>query len=211
MIFNLSLFFGGGNSSATSITFQDIDGPEGDGTLMLGNMIYNFNFNGNNENPVSIVWDADGLIDALDQGAFPGDRIAATNADFACDTNTSCATPATNDMPYEVYLGPGQGLATYTVPIGASPFVTTTWNTTDIGTVTLGTNPSGTLPLIADTIGGSPMKAGVFPGFNINFDFDSMEITDIYETPLPVPVPASVWLFGSGVLGLIGITRRKKT
>jgi hypothetical protein len=26
----------------------------------------------------------------------------------------------------------------------------------------------------------------------------------------PVPVPAAVWLFGSGLLGLIGIARRKK-
>jgi hypothetical protein len=27
----------------------------------------------------------------------------------------------------------------------------------------------------------------------------------------PVPIPAAVWLFGSGLLGLIGISRRKKT
>ena len=27
----------------------------------------------------------------------------------------------------------------------------------------------------------------------------------------PVPIPAAVWLFGSGLLGLIGIARRKKT
>ena len=26
-----------------------------------------------------------------------------------------------------------------------------------------------------------------------------------------VPVPAAVWLFGSGLLGLVGIARRKKT
>ena len=29
--------------------------------------------------------------------------------------------------------------------------------------------------------------------------------------PAEVPVPASVWLFGSGLLGLVGIARRKKT
>jgi len=29
--------------------------------------------------------------------------------------------------------------------------------------------------------------------------------------PMVVPVPAAVWLFGSGLLGLIGIARRKKT
>ena len=27
----------------------------------------------------------------------------------------------------------------------------------------------------------------------------------------PVPVPAAVWLFGSGLIGLIGLARRKKT
>lgn len=29
-------------------------------------------------------------------------------------------------------------------------------------------------------------------------------------TPVPVPVPATAWLFGSGLLGLVGIARRKK-
>jgi hypothetical protein len=27
----------------------------------------------------------------------------------------------------------------------------------------------------------------------------------------PVPVPPAVWLFGSGLLGLIGVARRKHT
>ena len=26
----------------------------------------------------------------------------------------------------------------------------------------------------------------------------------------PVPVPAAVWLFGSGLLGLLGVARRRK-
>lgn len=27
----------------------------------------------------------------------------------------------------------------------------------------------------------------------------------------PVPVPAAVWLFGSGLLGMVGVARRKQT
>lgn len=30
-------------------------------------------------------------------------------------------------------------------------------------------------------------------------------------TPAPVPLPAAAWLFGSGLLGLVGIARRKKS
>lgn len=32
-------------------------------------------------------------------------------------------------------------------------------------------------------------------------------ITEIYQSP--VPIPAAIWLFGSGLLGLIGLARRK--
>ena len=35
---------------------------------------------------------------------------------------------------------------------------------------------------------------------------NSMTVTAINT----VPVPAAIWLFGSGLLGLIGISRRKK-
>lgn len=49
-----------------------------------------------------------------------------------------------------------------------------------------------------DGIPGIGMINGPFPGFNANFDFTV------------VPVPAAVWLFGSGLLGLIGVARRKK-
>jgi len=27
----------------------------------------------------------------------------------------------------------------------------------------------------------------------------------------PIPIPAAAWLFGSGLLGMVGIARRKKT
>jgi hypothetical protein len=47
--------------------------------------------------------------------------------------------------------------------------------------------------------------------------FDGTPYSEIFnitvtgiEAPTAVPVPAAVWLFGSGLLGLVGIARRKK-
>ena len=40
------------------------------------------------------------------------------------------------------------------------------------------------------------------------YDFRTTEVGTL--TASPVPVPAAVWLFGSGLLGLVGIARRKK-
>jgi len=37
-----------------------------------------------------------------------------------------------------------------------------------------------------------------------------MDDTSFIMTPVTVPIPAAIWLFGSGLLGLIGISRRKK-
>ena len=81
-----------------------------------------------------------------------------------------------------------------------------------------GRYPSGALPLILDeaanpndytantggSIGGSPQQTGSFQGSSINFD-----IVTLTETTV-VPVPAAAWLFGSGLLGLVGVARRKK-
>lgn len=51
-----------------------------------------------------------------------------------------------------------------------------------------------------DGINGISMIDGPFPAFSANFNFGQVST---------VPVPAAVWLFGSGLLGLIGLARRK--
>jgi hypothetical protein len=48
------------------------------------------------------------------------------------------------------------------------------------------------------------MENGPFPGYNAQFNLTAA------PAPAPVPVPAAVWLFGSGLLGLVGVARRKK-
>lgn len=191
-------FFGNGVASTTSISFQAIgDGFGNPGALVLTNMCFYWGSNGCI--PLSMAMDASGFFASVESGLEVSQTIAGIGA-----------VPASNNASF----------FDQNIPIGAAPFVTTTWDTTDIGPNTLGTNPSGTLPLIVDTvvntfvttgsetgIGGSPMVAGPFGGNSANFDFTSIHVDSIIST---VPVPATVWLFGSGLMGLIGIARRKK-
>jgi hypothetical protein len=57
-----------------------------------------------------------------------------------------------------------------------------------------------------DGIMGIPMNmGGPFPGFNANFNANMSPVP-----PAAVPVPAAVWLFGSGLIGLLGVAKRRK-
>lgn len=65
-----------------------------------------------------------------------------------------------------------------------------------------------------DGVMGIPMIDGPFAGFNAGFNANMDPIADISDipggpTPPPVPVPAAAWLLGSGLLGLVGVARRK--
>lgn len=45
---------------------------------------------------------------------------------------------------------------------------------------------------------------------SIKFEFSTAGILVVESQPGVVPIPAAAWLFGSGLLGLVGIARRKK-
>jgi hypothetical protein len=55
----------------------------------------------------------------------------------------------------------------------------------------------------ADGIPGNPMTTGPFQGYNAAFN-GTLTVTSV------VPVPAAVWLLGSGLLGLAGAVFRRK-
>ena len=209
-------FSGSAPAEAVGINMQAIgDGMGGKGTLVLGNML--FNWNGTNGIPTSIVLDAAGF--------FAGE-MASGGANSAAPASDGTYTGATFG-----YLG-----------LGPVPIATTEWDITLGNGCVLGdcmnNGASGVMPLVADVtpngneyaqgdgfgIGGIPMADGPFAGNNANFDITSMTWASsdaagsigpfcefgVCGTP-EVPVPAAVWLFGSGLLGLVGVARRKKS
>ena len=68
-----------------------------------------------------------------------------------------------------------------------------------------------TFNLAEDAGGGLSMLFKADCGANANCRFDAyIDNLSIVTDVSAVPVPAAVWLFGSGLLGLIGVARRKK-
>ena len=190
-------FFGSGLISDMTLGLLAIgNGFGGPGTLVLGNMIATWNTN--NSIPVSMVYDAAGFFNALSGGLQVSQTI--TGGVLPAGDNTM-----SNGSTY---------------PIGPAVMATTAWNTTTIPGTDLGTYPSGTLPLLVDTIvdstngdigiAGSPMMTPPFRGFNPTFDIVSMHITSCTADVCPAPVPAAVWLFGSGLAGLVSLVRRTR-
>ena len=171
---------------ASGVAFQSIGGG-----LILGNMNWSYRKSYRSYNmPIQIVLDGSGLFAAIDGGlATPGATIDQTTCG---SLGGACATPASEtSLPKGRYpIGP--------VPIATSSFNTVgqTGTTTTLGQLSLGTD---------DGIGGSPMDNGPFHNYNANLDFTSLTVTEISS----VPIPAAVWLFGSGLIGLIGVARRK--
>ncbi len=120
----------------------------------------------------------------LDAAGFFGAGAVSTS-----DTISGVgATPASN------------GINKGKFPIGPAPMATTSFDT-DF-------HNGGAFIIGDDGIGGDPMDNGPFPGFSANFDITSIHVTNV--TAPAVPIPAAVWLFGSGLLGLVGVARRKK-
>jgi len=156
------------------------------GNLMIGNLTWNF---GSSLISSQLILDASGLISELPGSTTPGGIYDAST----CTVSGACALPASDGIKKGKY------------PIGPVPIATTSFNTTGqtgygttLGQLSLGTD---------DGIGGSPMDHGPFSGFSNNIDFTSLTVVTYVST---VPVPAAVWLFGSGLLGLIGVGRRRK-
>ena len=154
---------------AQDFTLQAIgDGAGGPGSLIITNMLFDWN---NNNIGIETVLDAQGLFGALQSGMSVGDTVSGVGA-----------LGATEYMKGNLPMGP--------LPVATS--------TLDTDGVTI---------IGDDGIGGSAMDNGPFTGFNSNFDMTSVTLTSY---SLELPIPAAIWLFGSGLIGLMGIARCRR-
>jgi len=178
-----------------------------DGTnYVLGNMLVDFGVTA--DIPLSLVWDATGLLNAIDYGLQAGDVVSGTNLNRNGATvfDVNSAIPASDGYDYFGYI----------VNQGAAPLATTSLNTTALcagaypgSAECLGVAISGSAPFFDDGIAGSPLIDGPFPGMQVSIDIGSGNSLTVLSVS-SVPVPTAVWLFSSGLIGLIGVAKRKK-
>jgi hypothetical protein len=158
--------------------------------LIQGNILVDWS--GNLNMPMHIEWDATGLLNAITYNLKTGDTISGTT--LKQDTN-----------------GDGN-FDTFNNVFSATPYSDTLW---DKVTFPLPT-PEGPAPLAATSsslglgfdidrnfIGGTTFD-GIAGLINIGSG-NSLTVTSIST----VPVPTAIWLFASGLIGLIGVARRK--
>jgi hypothetical protein len=123
----------------------------------------------------------------------PGSYVTGINGDGADELASSASAPLAN----------GDGNYSWTVPAGSwGGNINFAWGATTGIDVFVVWSADGltSLDVEGDGLPGARMVDGPFPGFSANFT----------PGPAAVPVPAAVWLFGSGLLGLVGVARRKK-
>ena len=174
-------FFDGGHAVISPIGLQSIGN-----SLILANMDFTWR---TNNITTQFVLDGKGLFSAL-AGGLP--TVGEFLDQSYCVSSNQCSSPASDGIRNGKY------------PIGPVPIATSSYN------VNGATGTSTTLAQLSlgsdDGIGGSPMDNGPFPGFNVNLDVTYLEVTAISA----VPVPAAVWLFGSGLVALAGVARRRR-
>ena len=203
--------YSGTPAVANNIQMQAIgDGNGGPGTLVMGSI--SFDYGPTVGIPVYLVADAAGIFGAIGGGLSVGDTITGGAA-----TTTDAPIAAT---PFSGYM-PNNGA------LGNIPFAMTTLDVNQDGDPantcgTIGGTGAligGGFPLCDDGVSGVRMATAPFPGHQANFDVSSLVVTSCTNddgtgtcvNPPAIPVPAAVWLFGSGLLGLVGVARRRKS
>lgn len=174
--------------AAAGFVFHDMTMTRQAGTnLITGSLFFDapgeFTFN----NPANVEWDATGFFDAINFGLAVGDVISGSVLYRDANNNGTqdageFLTNIGSVTPYSDTLQQGYSGPAYSSLAGPTPIAATSDSTGAAN---------------GDGIGYFDLGNG-----------NSLKVNSI--TPSPVPVPAAVWLFGSGLLSLIGIARHRK-
>jgi hypothetical protein len=161
---------------------------------------------------VSGTFDADVTGDQTDILAFKSDwsNNVGTNVDWIDDSvaNGPLGSSALTVVENSILIG---GLATQTFVTGeaGNPWGDSIFFGADTITgILAGTAVSGTL-----TVTGADLFDPLAGNFQLasGFDDTTLDWVRLEASAIAVPVPAAVWLFGFGLLGIIGIARPGKT
>jgi len=182
----LSITMNGADFLNAPPTFHDITMQrQGNTNFITGEVLVDWN--GTNNMSLHIEWDATGLFNAIDFGLQAGDVLSGTNLYHDTNGNGIQDGGETTLLDINSAIPFSDGLTSLSFPHtsgGPAPMAAT----------------ANSLGLGAET----PFE-GVRGYFDIGTG-NSLHVTSVST----VPVPAAVWLFGSGLIGLIGIARRKK-
>lgn len=170
-------------------TLHDISmARQADSNLITGQVLVDWA--GASNMPLHIEWDATGLFNAINYGLQAGDVISGTNlyhdanANGVFDSGEFLAN-VFSATPYSDTL---QLQESYYGPLalqGYAPMAAT----------------SGSLGFGSET---------PFPGFRGYLDIGSGNSMHVVSVVTTVPIPAAAWLFGSGLLSLLGVARQHK-
>lgn len=131
--------------------------------------------------PVTISFDARSPLQTVDINAGPQVGKVVFIAEFFTELTGD------NGAVNQILLGP-------------PTFLDEQWNTYTFNT-TLGPDAGGGISLLFKA------DCGAQPNCRFDAIIDNVTIDTAVSA---VPVPAAVWLFGSGLLGLVGVARRKR-
>jgi hypothetical protein len=184
------------NFMGTPATFHDISLAHDGGDTIRGTIF--IDWSGNYNMPMHIEWDAIGLLNAIDIGLDVGDVISGS---ILTKAGTGQQIDVFSATPYSDVLLANNA---YLVSEGPAPLAATD-NSLGLGYDIDGNYLADLYPSLYPNGYVTPFD-GIAGLTNIGSG-NSLTVTAVSS----VPLPATVWLFGSGLIGLIGISRRKQS